>query len=531
MAEPAPGRKVGEYILEEEVGQGTFGTVWRARHAVLGTVAAIKIPTDPDYIRNLRTEGVIQHQIDNPHVVKTLGIDPWHDPPYLAVEYVEGESLRTLLRDEMPLAVGTALNYATQILEALQAAHEASVIHRDLKPENILVGDDGVVKVTDFGLGRVEEATTSSILASGSLHTSAGGDIAGTIEYMAPEQRRAGGKIDRRADIYAFGVVLFEMLTGTRPTGSDLPSELDSSIPVHLDTLFRGCFCRLNKRFASAKDILSAVEVGAVPERTQSPKAEALSQAGPEVTVLTGESRKTQREIGIDLGGGVTMEMVPIPAGTFIMGSPTSEEGRADDETQHEVTISKAFYMGATEVTQGQWEVVMGFSPSRFEGRYLPVETVSWEECQRFISKLNAKVRGGGFRLPTEAEWEYACRAGTTTRFHSGGADGDLAAAGWCGANSDGKTHRVGGKKPNAWGLRDMHGNVWEWCSNWYEKEYPRGKVTDPAGPETGTSRVVRGGSWYDVPRFCRSAIRSSSSPSFRVSYVGFRFVRTVITP
>jgi len=265
MAGPARGAKVGEYILEEEVGRGTFGQVWRARHAVLGTVAAVKIPTDPDYIRNLRTEGMIQHQIDSPHVVKTLGIDPWHDPPYLTVEYVQGQSLRSFLGDERPLPVETAIQYARQILVALQAAHEIGVIHRDLKPENILVTDDGLVKVTDFGLGRIEEATTSSLLMSGSLQTAGGDNIAGTVEYMAPEQKRPGGAPDQRVDLYAFGVILFEMLTGIRPTGTDVPSELNPKVPTHWDDIYRRCHCHVSRRLPTAVAVLSAFQTPAVP--------------------------------------------------------------------------------------------------------------------------------------------------------------------------------------------------------------------------------------------------------------------------
>ncbi|MGB2614611.1 MAG: SUMF1/EgtB/PvdO family nonheme iron enzyme [Phycisphaerae bacterium] len=227
------------------------------------------------------------------------------------------------------------------------------------------------------------------------------------------------------------------------------------------------------------------------------------------------------------------IELVFIPAGEFLMGSPASEARRDNDETQHRVTLTKGFYLGATEVTQAQWQAVMGSNPSRFKGDgRLPAEKVSWNDCQAFCRKA-----GGGLRLPTESEWEYACRAGTQTRFSFGDADSALGDYAWYGSNSGkGAPHPVGQKRPNAWGLYDMHGNVWEWCADWYVKDYPGGAVTDPTGPAAVpgppelSRRVMRGGSCSDwrlpkdtLPGVCRSANRSDHGPRFRFIYLGFR--------
>ncbi len=225
------------------------------------------------------------------------------------------------------------------------------------------------------------------------------------------------------------------------------------------------------------------------------------------------------------------MKLILIPAGKFLMGSPESEKGRQNNEPQHEVTLSKPFYMGVTEVTQAQYEAVTGTNPSHFKGATNPVETVSWDDAAEFCKKLSERT-GRTFRLPTEAEWEYACRAGTKTAFSFGDADKALGDYAWYGANSDGKTHPVGQKKPNPWGLYDMYGNVWEWCSDWID-EYPQGAVTDPKGPATprpvpksyGTPRILRGGSWDSEPGECRSAARYYSPPAEGWGNYGFRVV------
>ena len=229
----------------------------------------------------------------------------------------------------------------------------------------------------------------------------------------------------------------------------------------------------------------------------------------------------------------IGMKLVLIPEGTFMMGSPESEEGRKENETQHEVTISKDYYLGVYEVTQAQYEKVMGKNPSHFQGAIvgnenadLPVENVSWHDAVEFCKKLSdlpeEKKAGRVYRLPTEAQWEYACRAGSKTTYSFDDEEGLLPEYGWFNRNSSNRTHTVGLLEPNAWGLYDMHGNVWEWCSDWYD-EYPKGAVSDPTGPKQGSIRVYRGGCWYFGAAICRSAIRYGNSPVDRVISIGFR--------
>ena len=227
-----------------------------------------------------------------------------------------------------------------------------------------------------------------------------------------------------------------------------------------------------------------------------------------------------------DLGKGVKLEMVLIPAGKFVMGSPKDEKDRHNGETQHEVTITKSFYLGKYEVTNEQWDSVMFVNrrnPSDTKGAKLPVTMVSWDDCQEFIKKLNAKTKGG-YRLPTESEWEYAARAGTKTAYSFG--DTIMPTDANYDKSNIGKPVAVGSYKPNAFGLYDMHGNVWEWCEDW-KAEYPKGSATDPKGPDSGISRVLRGGSFFNYARGTRSANRGSLAPADRSNNNGFRLART----
>jgi formylglycine-generating enzyme required for sulfatase activity len=247
----------------------------------------------------------------------------------------------------------------------------------------------------------------------------------------------------------------------------------------------------------------------------------------------------------------IGMTFVYIPPGEFMMGSPENEPGRDSDEKQHKVKLTKGFYMQTTEVTQGQWKAVMGDNPSYFKdcGDDCPAENVSWDDVQEFIKKLNQK-EGKTYRLPIEAEWEYACRAGTQTALYTGdikilGSNNAPALDGiaWYGGNSCVEysggydcsgwtekqygcpkcgTHSVGKKKPNSWGLYDMYGNVWEWCHDWYG-DYASGSVIDPVGPVSGSNRVFRGGCWADSAQYCRSAGRGGYSPDYRAVNLGFR--------
>ncbi|VVB91470.1 Hercynine oxygenase [uncultured archaeon] len=253
---------------------------------------------------------------------------------------------------------------------------------------------------------------------------------------------------------------------------------------------------------------------------TPAPTSKVTQTVSSTPMITTGADQKT-------ITNSIGMEFVLIPVGEFDMGSPANEAGRYDDEGPvHRVKIANAFYMGKFEVTQKQWLDVMGTSPSYFNGDNLPVEQVSWNDVQEFVKKLNEKEGSNKYRLPSEAEWEYAARAGTTTRYYFGDDETKLGDYAWNGNNSGGKTHDIGQKKPNPWGLYDMYGNVWEWVQDIYQSKYNGAPTDGSAWESSGSGRVVRGGGWYRCARFCRSALRYACDPGFRGADLGFRLLR-----
>jgi len=277
---------------------------------------------------------------------------------------------------------------------------------------------------------------------------------------------------------------------------------------------------------------LALVGLSALPLRAQPAPATAPLVAGEAKAIQQAWAGFLKRPIRITNSLGITFSL--IPPGQFSMGSPLDEEWHREEEILHRVTLTRPFYLSVTEMTQGQWKALMGNNPSFFTGDNLPVETVTWDEANAFCRKLGQKD-GAKYRLPTEAEWEYACRAGTTTPFHTGPTiqPGE--------ANYDGNSTYAGGSKgefretttpadtfaPNAWGLHDMHGNVWEWCQDWYAP-YPKGETKDPTGPASGEKRVMRGGCWINFPAVCRSANRGGIKPVSWNFHVGFRIVQNL---
>lgn len=264
-----PGTRISEYVLDACVGAGSFAEVWRARHHVWEKeTVAVKLPIEPEYVRYLQREGIVVHGLRHPNIVRVMGFDPYAEIPYLVMEFVDGPSLRGVIDQRRgTLALGTVLTILRGMLSGIGAAHAAGVLHRDLKPGNVLinlagrpveqvVADD--VKVTDFGLGIGDADTLRSIAQSASLDRE--DRLVGTLAYMAPELRDGGGKHDARSDLYAVGVMLFELLTGERPAGAETPSTIRADVPAALDELFRKLYARRDRRFESAAAVSAELE-------------------------------------------------------------------------------------------------------------------------------------------------------------------------------------------------------------------------------------------------------------------------------
>jgi serine/threonine protein kinase len=268
MNRPKPGDRINNYLLDEKIAAGSFSEVWKAHHHVFLDLVAIKIPTDPQYVRYLQRDGATIHGLRHPNIVRAMDLDPYGDPPYLIMEFVDGPSLRQLI-DSHPggLPLEAVLPMLMGILSALEAAHESGIVHSDIKPGNILIGglvdlaniNSDQVKVADFGLGRRANNLAGTLLQSGSISVEDGQRISGTLAYMSPEQRE-GQPVDERTDLYAAGVVLHELLTGALPQGGDAPSVIRRDLPRWVDEFFQRCYTHRDRRFESASQMKSIVE-------------------------------------------------------------------------------------------------------------------------------------------------------------------------------------------------------------------------------------------------------------------------------
>ena len=542
---------MGSYDLLELIGDGGMGSVYRGRHRAAAMAArqggdvAVKLVhahllAKGDISERFRREAEALAALDHPNIVKVHDVVEESGRTAIVMEWVPGRPLSAVIGKETgPIPWERAQDLVGQLLSAVSHAHSRGVVHRDLKPENIVVSLSGEIKLLDFGIARLGESRGRTKTGTGM----------GTVDYMAPEQFLDAKGVDSRADVYALGLTLYEMLAGRLPWGAadtefevmkrkesgqiPPPTEFYPSIPPWV-----------------VDGVMAAIRPNPV-ERTQSVS---LLEAS-----LRGEASRGEGGAGVkaeakpakvaDCASSTLGTMKWIPPGTFLMGSPESERGRREDEQQHAVTLTKGYWMMDHPVTQGEWESVMGTNPSRFKpvspstgfwtglGAMFgsqpavppvshalhPVENVSWEEAVSFAKAVSVRD-GETYRLPTEAEWERAARGGREGELYAGG--NDLDAVGWTSKNSGRTTHPVRQKSPNGYGLYDMTGNVWEWTSDWYDEAYP-GTTTDPKGAPSGSYRVSRGGSWINEPAFARVANRYGYSSYYRGDNLGVRLVRS----
>ena len=542
-----------DWELVELLGVGAFGEVWKAINPGVSSAPAValKFCLDAASAKVLRSEAKLLDRVmmqgRHPGIVSLRQTYLSAEPPCLEYEYVHGGDLAGVIhewhrhqRGPSPMQVAQVMRRLAKIVGFTHRL-EPPIVHRDLKPANILVQrlQDGSLslRVANFGNGSVAASYAIRQALRGTtqaqlLVTAIRG--ACTPLYASPQQMR-GADADPRDDVYALGVIWYQLLTGElsagRPGGTRWSQRLsEQGMTPPLIELLGSCFAdNPDDRPRNAADLADRLT-----ELLQTGERETAVQA-PD-----GQAPAMPRRIT----NSIQMTLTLIPAGSFQMGSPASEAERSSDEgPQHEITITRPYYMAIYPVTQRQYELVMGQNPSYLNdwkggGPEFPVESISWDEAIALCRKLSElpaeKAAGRVYRLPTEAEWEYACRGGLPLPFTSGVSlssreanfNGNYPYGGAERGPYLERTTKVGSYPPNPFGLYDMHGNVWEWCADFYERTYYRNSPRyDPPGPSHGSLRVVRGGSCYNIGRFCRAAYRFGVSPANRDIDVGMRVV------
>ena len=484
------------------------------------------------------------------------------------MEFLDGGSLADYVKKHGALSVGAAKKILKPVADAVAFLHCNRITHLDIKPDNIMFRSNGDPVLIDFGLAKHYDRRGNATTTVRTLAYSAG---------FSPAEQYVGLKqFSPQSDVYALAATFANMLTGkTPPEAIDLEFSLNDwsvCLPEEVRPAVVHAMAYSRKdRTLSVRDFVKELygnEPSVVEKPVSQPAAEPTVESKTEVI---GEGKKSTKKwwiiaacvleavaavvgivcdkflsVGEDMEqkteqktesapqlvavegsqtftvNGVKFTMVPVEGGTFTMGA-TSEQGsdaNEDEKPAHEVTLSD-YYIGQTEVTQALWKAVMGSNPSDSKGDNLPVEQVSWDDCQVFIQNLN-QLTGKQFRLPTEAEWEYAARGGRKSRGYKYAGGNNIGLVAWCGDNSGNRTHTVATKQANELGVYDMSGNVWEWCSDWYDG-YQSSSQSDPQRPSLGSCRVNRGGSCYCNAGDCRVSDRFFGIPDFRYNDLGLR--------
>ena len=539
----------GRYRPIKILGEGGFGRTFQALDEKrLNTPCVIKqfLPQQAGSIALQKATELFKQESKrlqelgkHPQIPDLLAFFPEDGRLYLIQEFIDGQNLLQELQNKGTLKEPEIKTLLEKLLPVLQFIHDNQVIHRDIKLENIIKSKNGTLFLIDFG---VSKETTGSILTRV-------GTITGTPGFAPPEQFR--GIVYHSSDLYSLAVTCVRLLTGHLQEINGVDKLFDTntmqwqwqkyvSVSQELKDVLETMLQDIPaNRYQSATEVLAALSNTKARVRQQvSPHSSKQSIYSPtNITKIPGNTPldiNSALSFTEDLGKGVKLEMIAIPGGTFLMGSPENEVERFSDESpQHEVTVP-GFFIGKYQLTQLQYQTIMGTNPSYFKGDNRPVEGVCWEDAVKFCQKLNHRTLGN-YRLPSEAEWEYACRAGTKTPFHFGdnvttdlvNYNGNYPYSSAPKGKYREQTTDVGIFPPNAFGLYDMHGNVWEWCEDERHENY----INAPTDGSSWQSRislgqkVLRGGCWHDYARYCRSACRLKSPCCSRNYFYGFRVV------
>ncbi len=512
------------------------------------------------FIKEARTIFSLNH----PNIVRIHDVFEENDTAYYVMDYIEGESLSEMVARRGYIPEAEALAYICDVAQALTYIHSKKVNHLDVKPGNMIRRrSDGKVLLIDFGVAKQYDVASLKGTTTTPVCISAG--------YSPAEQYRKNGvqSFSPQSDVYALAATLYKLLTGvTPPEAMDVQDEglpvdelmakqVSQHVRLAIALAMKGKSERTQSVELFIRHLTESSNEETVNFHEQEPKkpqpAPKINQSDEEkiskslyiwgiggavaIALLIGIIKFCARSSGGEASpvspdttaivdtyyaNGVSFEMVRVEGGTFTMGA-TAEQGSdvdSDEKPTHQVTLS-SYMIGKTEVTQELWQAVMGSNPSHFKGSNLPVEQVSWEDCQAFITKLNA-LTGKTFRLPTEAEWEFAARGGNNSQGYKCSGSNTLSDVAWYTDNSGGITHPVATKAPNELGIYDMSGNVFEWCNDWYG-DYTSASEINPTGPDSGSYRVNRGGSWDDDVRYCCVSYRNNSLPPYPYGTLGLR--------
>ena len=553
----------GKYRIIKKLGQGGFGITYLAENTLLLGKVAIKEFFFKDYCERDDSTSCVTipksgnreivdrfklkfvkeartiFRLNHPNIVRIHDVFEENGTAYYVMDYIEGESLGDMVKRRGAIPEAEALGYVKDAASALEYIHSKNINHLDIKPSNLMKRkEDGRIIVIDFGVAKqyaavISEGCTPACISYG---------------YSPAVLYRKNGEqsFSPQSDVYALAATLFKLLTGNTPP--EAIEVLSEGLPVaelqekHISRPVISAIAMAMKgrheRTQTIAEFVSNLENRANKSKKPVFKSGWLWAVVVAVTIVAiwlmvpfnkGASSDNSSndsiytpKIKTFYANGVPFEMVEVRGGTFRMGA-TSEQGCDAydwEKPVHSVTLS-GYYIGKTEVTQALWKAVMGSNPSYFKGDDLPVECVSWDDCQEFIRKLNS-LTGQHFRLPTEAEWEFACRGGNNSLGYKYSGSDNIDNVAWYDGNSGDKTHPVATKSANELGIYDMSGNVWEWCCDWYG-DYTSGALTNPKGPESGSDRVDRGGCWGYVVGGCRSSNRGSYYPTDRNNGLGLR--------
>ncbi len=568
------------YRISRKIGQGGFGITYEAIDQELEKKVCIKelyieginqrageqvtlTETKKEFswtyfIGNFKREAQKIAEFRHSNIVSVSSVFEANGTAYYVMEYVEGENLKEYLhRLGRPFTEEEIKPIAAQIFDAVDAVHSKGLLHRDIKPDNFLITNDKQIVLIDFGSSRENmDEKTVALLSSTTI-------LMLTHGYSAPEMYSNLSVKGRYTDIYSLGATLYYLLCQKKPMPANdrqfakMPAlhEVNPKISTQLSSaVMMAMEMKEEDRFQSVGEFrLALQQMAGEQKKKEEQKTVGIPKTENPKTVQNPETGKKNNKVLIfSVIGGVALilillfvfnpfgtvlqstsdakssldiEMVEVAGGTFTMGC-TPEMGADcfdNEKPAHQVTLSD-YNIGKYEVTQAQWKAIMGNNPSHFSGcDKCPVENVSWNDIQDFISRLNANT-GKSYRLPTEAEWEFAARGGKNSNNRKYSGSNILDEVAWYDGTSGSKTHEVGTKAANELGIFDMSGNVWEWCQDCYG-DYDASSKTNPKGAPSGSNRVLRGGGWYNNPQYCRVSSRGSGDPGGRDYFNGFRLV------